>query len=146
MTPRKISKNSLERYISPTHIRTIASGCITEPGRELSSNPPRNVINDSNVAGINISIAAGDNKFWGPWKSYAGIVFKTPIFRLSSVPLAGRNGRFLRLIRRMSSLQKRRGLEQDSLSNWRLIPRLGEFLARRMKMSAGLRLLVCSAS
>jgi len=57
-------------------IRTIAAGCITASGRDSSSNPSWYVINNSNVAGINSSIAAGTNYLGRPWKSYARVVFQ----------------------------------------------------------------------
>jgi pectin methylesterase-like acyl-CoA thioesterase len=62
-------------WLEKVDIRTIATGCITASGRDSSSNPSWYVINNSNVAGINSSIAAGTNYLGRPWKSYARVVF-----------------------------------------------------------------------
>lgn len=54
-------------WLDQVDIRTIATGCVTASGR-ASDNPSWYVINNSTVAGINSSIAAGTNYLGRPWE------------------------------------------------------------------------------
>ncbi|KAF4626252.1 hypothetical protein G7Y89_g11909 [Cudoniella acicularis] len=63
-------------WLEQVDIRTIATGCLTASGRASASNPSWYVINNSTVAGINSSIAAGINYLGRPWESFARVVFQ----------------------------------------------------------------------
>lgn len=55
-------------WLDQVDIRTIAAGCVTASGRASATNPSWYVINNSTVAGINSSIAAGINYLGRPWE------------------------------------------------------------------------------
>ncbi|CAK7235923.1 hypothetical protein SEUCBS140593_009445 [Sporothrix eucalyptigena] len=63
-------------WLEGVDIRTIAAGCVTASGRSSSTNPSWYVISNSNVSGINSSIAAGGNYLGRPWGSFARVVFQ----------------------------------------------------------------------
>ncbi|KAE8448575.1 hypothetical protein EG329_009000 [Mollisiaceae sp. DMI_Dod_QoI] len=63
-------------WFDQVDIRTIATGCVTASGRASATNPSWYVINNSTVAAINSSIAAGTNYLGRPWESFARVVFQ----------------------------------------------------------------------
>lgn len=63
-------------WLENVDIRTIATGCITASGRADAMNPSWYVINNSTVAGIDLSIPAAGNFLGRPWHSFARVVFQ----------------------------------------------------------------------
>lgn len=57
-------------------IRTIAEGYITASGRDSADNPSWYIINNSNVAAMNSTVAAGSSVLGRTWKSFARVVFQ----------------------------------------------------------------------
>ncbi|KAI9646626.1 hypothetical protein NHQ30_004622 [Ciborinia camelliae] len=57
-------------------IRTIASGAITASGRTSAAINSWYVINNSNIANINSSVATNTNYLGRPWRSFARVVFQ----------------------------------------------------------------------
>jgi pectin methylesterase-like acyl-CoA thioesterase len=57
-------------WLEHVDIRIIAAGCVTASGRDSASNPSWYVINNSSVAGINSSIAAGESFLGRPWEYF----------------------------------------------------------------------------
>ncbi|CAG8981377.1 hypothetical protein HYALB_00013657 [Hymenoscyphus albidus] len=63
-------------WFEKVDIRTIANGAITASGRDSSSNPSWFVISNSNVDGINSTIASKSTYLGRPWREYARVVFQ----------------------------------------------------------------------
>ncbi|KAM3075468.1 hypothetical protein ACMFMG_007615 [Clarireedia jacksonii] len=63
-------------WFEKTDIRTIAAGSITASGRAADTNPSWYVINNSNVANINSSVATHQNYLGRPWENYARVIFQ----------------------------------------------------------------------
>lgn len=57
-------------------IRTVGTGWVTANGRTDAASPSWYVINNSTVAGLNSSIAAGSSSLGRPWRSFSRVVFQ----------------------------------------------------------------------
>lgn len=63
-------------WFEKNDIRTIAAGAITASGRTSAAVDSWYVINNSNIANINSSVATYKNYLGRPWRDYARVVFQ----------------------------------------------------------------------